>query len=112
MQTVAPALTAVTSPPACAARCFYSSVIDSLATLVSSSRSVRLLPPLCAQVERGGRGSRTWSQTSVNTYATQISVFPFLRPSPEGIGLPCADEGRGVKCSAGWMVLGRHRVNT
>lgn len=78
MQPAAAALTA------CAAWCFYGSLIDSLAALVSSSWSLHPLPSLCTQVERSSRGSRTWSQSSASTYATQISVFPFLCPSPEG----------------------------
>lgn len=38
--------------------------------------------------------------------------FHFSARHHEGIGLPCADEEKGVKRSAGWMVLGCHRANT
>ncbi len=59
MQRVATTLTAAASPPACAACCFHSSLIDSLATLVSSSWSLHPLLSLCTQVERGSRGPGT-----------------------------------------------------
>lgn len=52
-----------------------------------------------------------WSQSSVSTYATQITRLVFIRPSPEGIGLlPTAGGNTAATlcCSDGAKC---HRVN-
>lgn len=98
---VAAALTAVAS---LAYMCrFHSSLIDSLAAPVSSFWSLHPLSSLCTQVEQGSRGSRTGSPPSTSTYVTQISMLPFLCPSPEGIELLCTDERGWNTALVGWQ---------
>lgn len=105
---VAAALTAVAS---LAYMCrFHSSLIDSLAAPVSSFWSLHPLSSLCTQVEQGSRGSRTGvcTQHEHICYTDQHA----------SISLPVTRRDRvtvywweGVKYSAGWMAVGRHKTN-